>query len=123
MAHETRTEANLGYRSTCCHGGPSDVSLISLGWVIDRSFIWRRRQDTGSNLSSNVSLIETLARAFLKAYLPDSLGIERKRVGLRTAVHDQRPKDSAVQRGESIVRGLDCPGLGIVDRSVTPIAQ
>ena len=44
-------------------------------------------ENTGSNLTSNVSCIETLARASTKTYLPGSSGIETKRVGRRTAVY------------------------------------
>ena len=73
---------------------------IILGWEIDIPWyvlpqyrigntihIWRRRGHGFSNLTSNVSSIETLARASLKTCIVGSRGIETKRVGQRTAVH------------------------------------
>ena len=44
-------------------------------------------EDTGSNLTSNVSFIETLARAFNKTCFPGSPGVETTRVSERTAVY------------------------------------
>ena len=63
--------------------------MFTLGWVIDRSFAPIARydtsshlfdvvEDTGLNLTSSVSFIETLARASLKTHLPGSPGIENE---------------------------------------------
>ena len=48
----------------------------SVGNTLALNFV----EDTGANLLSNVSTIETLVRASLKSYLPGSPGIETKRV-------------------------------------------
>ena len=57
----------------------------------------------GSNLTSNVSSIETPARAYLKTYLPGP-GLERKRVGQRTALvfGTEALKIPPFRRGQSV---------------------
>ena len=68
-------------------------------------------QVTGSNLTSNVYFIETLARASLKPHIPGSPSNETKRVGQRADVYGfDAPKHPAVQRGAECYK--DYPGLG-----------
>ena len=78
-------------------------------------------EDTGWNLTSNVSFIKMLARASLKTYLPGSPGIENE--AGRSAygrTRYRRPKYPAVQRGGGVRRIT----LGwVLDPSFTPIAQ
>ena len=83
----------------------------TLGWVIDRyftpiyssvgnNFTFDVVEDSGSNLSLNVSFTETLARTSPKSYPPASPGIETKPVGQRTAVYGT---DAPTIRGRGTV--------------------
>ena len=66
---------------------------------------------TGSSLTSNVSFVETLARASLKTYLPGCPGVETKRVGQGTAVYGtDAPKTPSFRRGGEICK--DNPRMG-----------
>ena len=83
--------------------------MLFLGWAIDRSFTHSSVgkaftfgvvEDTGWNLTSNVSYLETLALVFDKTYLPGSLGIENE--AGRSAngpIRNRRSNYLAVHRG------------------------
>lgn len=67
-------------------------------------YIWRRRQDTGSNLTFE-RFFHSLRMRLIKTCLPGSTGVETKRVDPRTPVYSVvplHPKDPAVQMGEVI---------------------
>ena len=111
----------------CCDAHPPAIR-ITLGWVLDSSvgstFItfFVVVQVTGSNLTSNVSFTETLARAYVpEKHLPGSPGSETKRVGQRTDVYgSDAPNILPFRGGESVIR----IALGwVIDRSFTHIAR
>ena len=89
------------------------VIVITLGWCnrtifypcssVGNTFTFGVAEDTGSNLPSNASFVDTLARTSRKTYLPGSPGIKTKRVDQHThgRARSRRPKDPAVQRGET----------------------
>ena len=116
--------------------GASATSIrITQGWVIDRyvtptipgrsvgnTFTFDAVEDTDSIPTSNISIIETLARASLEnTHLPGSPGTETKRVGQLTALYGtDAPKIPPFRGMESVIRIT----LGwVIDRSFTPIAQ
>ena len=84
---------------------------------VGNTFTFHAVEDTGSNLNSNASFLQTLARASLKPHLPGSPGIETKRTGQRTAVDGtDAPKIPSFRAGGSVIRVV----LGwVIDRSFT----